>query len=983
MADEPLENKIRTLGHEIFARADRASGARNNPFHRLDDSLMNLGLRDQELKTQLFRFVDVLPALRDSGEISRHLREYLLEATHDRRSWRWAAKQIPGDGWLGPLVAAAAGWQVRRMARRFIAAADLPQAVAAIVRLRQKKLAFTLDLLGEAVVCESEAEQYQQQYLQLLQTLPAALARLPFDQQIDGDPDRPIPRANISLKLSSLFSQFDPIDPAGTTAAVAARLRPILRLARQQGAFINLDMEQWAFKDQTLAIFKSVLMEDEFRDWPDVGIAIQAYLRSVSDDLRGLADWARQRGTAVWVRLVKGAYWDFETVIAAQNDWPVPVYLNKAKTDLSFEGAAQFLIEHRAVLRPAIASHNIRSLAAAIAFARTRGMAASEIEFQMLYGMADPIKAALVQMGQRVRVYAPMGRLLPGMAYLVRRLLENTSNESFLRAGFVDRAPEERLLMSPLLQIRKKPAPPHPAGFTNAPPTDFSSADSREQMVKAIADYSPKDHPLLIDGQPVVTGQWIDSINPSHKSRIVGRCARAGVQEAQRAIAAAKSAFPAWRQTAPSQRAALLDRVADILTQRRMALVGIEVLECGKPWREADADIAEAIDFCRYYADQMRLLSQPQGKHLPGERNDWLYDPRGVAVTIAPWNFPLAILCGMSAAAVVTGNPVIMKPAEQSPIIAAHLAAAFTDAGAPPGVVNYLPGVGEEIGPALVEHPDVALIVFTGSRAVGLGINQSASVPRAGQDHVKRIIIEMGGKNAIIVDADADLDEAVNGIIASAFGYSGQKCSACSRVVAHETVHDVLLSRLIEAARSLRIAPAEDPGCRVGPVIDAEAFNRIQQAIQRGKQDARLAWAGDVGTLADEGFFIAPHIFSDVPPASSLASEEIFGPVLSVMRADGLDEALSLANGVSYALTGGVYSRSPGNIERCRREFRVGNLYINRKITGALVGRQPFGGFKLSGGGTQAGGPDYLRQFMLPRCITENTLRHGFVPDES
>jgi RHH-type proline utilization regulon transcriptional repressor/proline dehydrogenase/delta 1-pyrroline-5-carboxylate dehydrogenase len=753
----------------------------------------------------------------------------------------------------------------------------------------------------------------------------------------------------------------------------------MLRLARRCGAFINLDMEQWAFKDLTLQIFKSVLMESEFADWPDVGIAIQAYLRSATDDLKDLADWARGRGTAVWIRLVKGAYWDYETVIAAQNGWPVPVLLEKNQTDANFEAAAEFLIEHRTLLRPAIASHNIRSLAASLAFAQGRGVKPAEMEFQMLYGMADPIKTALMEMGQRVRIYTPMGRLLPGMAYLVRRLLENTSNESFLRAGFVDRAPEERFLMSPL-KIRGRPAAIRRAEFSNEPPTDFSSHDARRGMAQAIAEYSPDTHPLIIGGREFVTGEWIDSINPSHKSRTVGRCARAGRGEVEQAIAAAKAALPAWRATAAQERAGLLDRVADILARRRFSLAAIEVLECGKPWREADADIAEAIDFCRYYAHQMRMLSQPQGSDVPGEHNRWLYEARGVAVAIAPWNFPLAILCGMSAAAVVAGNPLIMKPAEQSPIIASQLAAAFVQAGAPPGVVNFLPGIGEEIGPALVGHADVALVAFTGSRAVGLGINQLASQPLAGQERVKRVIIEMGGKNAIIVDADADLDEAVTGIIASAFGYSGQKCSACSRVVVHQDVHDLLLSRLIEATRSLKIAVAEDPGCRIGPVIDADAFARIHQAIERGMREAKLLWAGDVGPLVDEGFFIAPHIFADVPPASALATEEIFGPVLAVLKAGNMDEALAIANGVSYALTGGVYSRSPAHIERCRREFRVGNLYINRKITGALVGRQPFGGFKLSGGGTQAGGPDYLRHFMMPRCITENTLRHGFVP---
>jgi RHH-type proline utilization regulon transcriptional repressor/proline dehydrogenase/delta 1-pyrroline-5-carboxylate dehydrogenase len=377
----------------------------------------------------------------------------------------------------------------------------------------------------------------------------------------------------------------------------------------------------------------------------------------------------------------------------------------------------------------------------------------------------------------------------------------------------------------------------------------------------------------------------------------------------------------------------------------------------------------------------MRELAAQVGNHLPGERNDWVYESRGPAVIIAPWNFPLAILCGMAAAAIVAGNPVILKPAEQSPLIAARLADAFREAGALAGVVNYLPGIGEEIGPVLVGHPDVALIAFTGSRAVGLSINQLAAEPRLGQDHVKRVIVEMGGKNAIIVDDDADLDEAVAGVIASAFGYSGQKCSACSRVIVLPGIYEAFLGRLIEAAASLKIAPAEDPACRIGPVIDAEAYRRILAAIERDKGEARLAFAGDAGTLRDEGFYIAPHVFAEVPRACSLATEEIFGPVLSVMKAADLDEALSIANGVQYALTGGIFSRSPANLARARREFRVGNLYINRKITGALVGRQPFGGFKLSGGGTQAGGPDYLRHFLLPRCITENTLRHGFAGD--
>jgi len=347
---------------------------------------------------------------------------------------------------------------------------------------------------------------------------------------------------------------------------------------------------------------------------------------------------------------------------------------------------------------------------------------------------------------------------------------------------------------------------------------------------------------------------------------------------------------------------------------------------------------------------------------------------------IAPWNFPLAILTGMTAAALVTGNPVIMKPAEQSSVVAAKLMGIWQEASLPAGVVNYLPGVGEEIGPVLVNHPDVAMIAFTGSKGVGLLLNRQAAEMQPGQNHVKRVLAEMGGKNAIVVDEDADLDEAVHGVVASAFGYQGQKCSACSRAVVIESIHDVFLNRLVEATRSLKIAPSDDPGSSIGPVIDAEAQRRILDSVEKGKREARLVYAGNVGSLADEGYYVGPHLFADLAPSAVIAQEEIFGPVLAVIKARDLTHALEIANATPYALTGGFYSRSPANIARVKREFRVGNLYVNRKITGALVDRQPFGGFKLSGIGSKAGGPDYLLQFLLPRTITENTMRRGFAP---
>jgi RHH-type proline utilization regulon transcriptional repressor/proline dehydrogenase/delta 1-pyrroline-5-carboxylate dehydrogenase len=690
------------------------------------------------------------------------------------------------------------------------------------------------------------------------------------------------------------------------------------------------------------------------------------------------------------VRLVKGAYWDYETIMSGQLGWPCPVWAQKWETDAAYERLTGFLMENHRWLRPALASHNVRSLAHGLALARTLGLPPGSFEVQMLYGMAEPIKATFVAMGQRVRVYTPYGQLLPGMAYLVRRLLENTANESFLRASFTERVPEEQLLMNPLARGQGNGAGGHAAHpsplplFKEEPLTDFSRPEARQAMQAALAQIKGqlgRNYPPVINGQPVTTDANVDSLNPSHKREVVGRCGRSTPEDARQAIAAAVAAFPAWRDTDPGKRADYLFRAAKVMRRRRFELSAWQVYECGKPWREADADVAEAIDYCEFYAHEMLRLAPPRHRDVPGEDNVYFYEPRGVTVVIAPWNFPLAILCGMTTAALVTGNPVVMKPAEQSAVIGAKLMEVFHVVGVPPGVVSYLPGVGEEVGPALVDHPDVAMIAFTGSRGVGLHINRQAAETPSGQDHVKRVLAEMGGKNAIIVDDDADLDEAVSGVVWSAFGYAGQKCSACSRVIVPETLYDRFLSRLVEATRSLKVAAAEEPACQVSPVIDEEAYRRILATIEKGKSEGRLAYAGDLGPLADEGYYIAPHIFADVDPKASLAQEEIFGPVLTVLRSGNLDQALEIANGTRYALTGGLYSRSPEHIARVKREFRVGNLYINRKITGALVDRQPFGGFKLSGIGSKAGGPDYLLQFVLPRTITENTLRRGFAPE--
>jgi RHH-type proline utilization regulon transcriptional repressor/proline dehydrogenase/delta 1-pyrroline-5-carboxylate dehydrogenase len=993
---EALEQRTRQIGRELFDRI----GHGPKPWQRAwwDDRLMNWTLNDPQVRVQLFRFIDALPALRSADSVRRHLSEYLAEAGEHVPWWlRLAVALAPDGSDREALLAWSARTAAAVMARKFIAGATPDQATRTVLGLRGKSLAFTADLLGEAVISEAEADRYQQTCLDLIRGLAGPLQRAPEVPLIDRDQSGPIPRVNLSLKLSSLTTHFDPIHSKATIASVADRLRPILRAARELSAHVHVDMEQYSYRALSYALFRQILAEPEFRDWPDVGIVVQAYQPQAEAELHMLWDWVESRGTPVTIRLVKGAYWDHEVVTARRLGWPEPVFLCKWQSDGMFERCTRFMIEHHEKLRPAFGSHNIRSLAHAIATAEVMGVAPGGFELQTLHGMGDVIQAALVARGHRVRVYTPYGAMLPGMAYLVRRLLENTSNESFLKASFAEHAQIENLLRSPeevgamLSRTRRTGPQSAPLAaeltpFRNEPVTDFARAENRQSMATAVEEVRQKlgqSYPLLIAGQEIRTdSRLLDSLDPSHSSRAVGRTATAGREHADAAIAAARAALPAWAATSARDRAGVLLKAAGIIRDRRFELAAWEIFECAKPWREADADVAEAIDFCEFYAREMIRLAEPRRRDVPGETNVCEHIPRGVAVVIPPWNFPLAIPCGMTVAALVAGNAVVLKPAEQSPVIAWRLVRILIEAGVPSGVLSYLPGRGEEVGQALVNHPGVDLIAFTGSRDVGLLINRQGADTRPGQDHVKRVIAEMGGKNAIIVDDDADLDEAVVGVVQSAFGYSGQKCSACSRVIALKGIHDAFLARLVEAARAIRIGPADDPETLVGPVIDAEARKRILDYRRLAMQEGRVVLDAEVGELADVGTYVGPLIVAEVSPQARVAQEEIFGPVLAVLKAGDLAEALQIANGTPYALTGGLYSRSPVHIDRVKREFKVGNLYINRGITGASVDRQPFGGFKLSGIGTKAGGSDYLLEFLLSRSITENTMRRGFAPEE-
>jgi len=568
------------------------------------------------------------------------------------------------------------------------------------------------------------------------------------------------------------------------------------------------------------------------------------------------------------------------------------------------------------------------------------------------------------------------------MAYLIRRLLENTANSSFLRQNLEDRPIEDLIKPPAIASEDEKIGGENKLNFQPAANTDYADSILREKAKAALIKVKGQlgnTYLPLINGEYTQTETTIDSVNPSNPQEIVGKVGMASVEQAETALKAAKSAFKRWKTTPASERANIIRKVADIMEERRYELSAWICLEVGKVLQQADGEISEAIDFCRYYAAEMERLDKGYNYDVAGENNRYKYQGKGIAVVIAPWNFPFAIATGMTVATLVTGNCTILKPAETSSIVAAKITEILIEAGIPQGVFQLLPGIGSEIGAYMVKHPDVNLISFTGSQAVGCKIYADAAVLQPGQKHLKRVIAEMGGKNAVIVDESADLDRAVAGVVQSAFNYSGQKCSACSRVVVIETVYETFVKRLVEATKSLNVGPADLASTQIGPVIDSSARDRILEYIAIGKKEAKLALEMET---PENGYFVPPTIFIDVRPDGKIAREEIFGPVLAVIKAKNFSEAIEIANSTDYALTGGLYSRTPAHIDRANSEFEVGNLYINRNTTGAIVSRQPFGGYKLSGVGSKAGGPDYLIQFLEPRVVTENIQRQGFAPIE-
>ncbi|MGH9128459.1 MAG: proline dehydrogenase family protein [Acidimicrobiales bacterium] len=996
---DAFEDEVSALARRIAELGGR-EGAGVFSMGWWSERMLAWAMADPAFATQLFRFVDVFPATTGDAEALRHLHEYFSGPDAPRMLDLGVALagHLPGGARVSSAVARR---NIDRMAHQFIIGANPAQAAANLEALWRAGSAFTVDLLGERTLSSDEADAYAARVADLIVVLAEATEGWAPDDHLERDDLGSLPRVNVSIKPTALAPLLAPLTCEEGKAQAASRLRPLLALAAERGAFVWLDMEHYDVKDLTIELFRELLDAPELAGL-DAGIVVQSYLQDSWADLTDLIAWSaarRARGAKpIGVRLVKGAYWDTEVALARAEGWQVPVWVSKGQTDANYERLTRLLHAHHGEVRAAFGSHNLRSIAYAVTWARHQGIPDAGYECQMLLGMAEPVHAAIRRLGMRLRVYAPMGDLVPGMSYLIRRLLENTSQDGFVRARFAERRSLDELVAAPSAPpaTTKLPGPQWvppapratdpaaPGPYVHEPGREWRSGRTRKDFCGAVGAMAerlaagPLDVPAVIHGRQVRTGATLDSVDPGEPDRVVAVAQACGPGEADDAVAVARRAFEGWSRMPVADRVRVAFRTAAWLRGHRAELAALEVFEVGKPWAEADADVGEAVDFCEYYGREMLQLGRGGAvSSPPGEANSLGYSGKGVAVVISPWNFPLAIPTGMVMAALVAGNTVILKPAEQAPAVASMLARALGESGLPPGVLSLLPGDGA-LGAHLVRHRDVAVVAFTGSLAAGLDVNAAAAAHQPGQRHVKTVVAEMGGKNPIVVDSDADLDQVVPAVVASAFAYAGQKCSACSRLVVLDQVHDEVVRRLVGATAELVVGHPRSMGVSLGPLIDADAHARVLGYLERAPSEGRLVLSRQ--DVPPKGWFVGPAVVDGVGRSASVAREEVFGPVLAVLRVASFDEALEVANDTDFALTAGVFSRSPSRIAVAAAELRAGNVYVNRGIIGAVPGRQPFGGLGLSGAGPKAGGPSYLLAFTEERVVSESTLRRGFLP---
>jgi len=963
---------------------------RSSLFEKVSDFGLALTAQYDLIRVHLLKFLALLPSLdhdKNGQEVKRNLLESLrrLRADSDAinqqkirgskalpvyLTFLFSAAATIASAIPAHLLAAVVRHLVRKMAKRFIAGESINTSHKTLSDLAQSQREATLDQLGELVVSAREADEYFEKVLQLIHGLKHHITK--------GEKNKAaLLKAHVSIKVSALSHDFRSQAFEATYAKVAPRLKRILQEATREQVFINVDAEHYHYRDLVLRIFGKVLSETpELSDYAQTGIVVQAYLRDGAKHLLDVVALAKKRNLRMPIRLVKGAYWDAETIEGEAHQFIPPQFLNKEESDLHFRQLAYLALKHHEHIHLAVGSHNLQDHAFVESMRELKFPDAPVIEHQCLHMTYEALSHGLAKMGWPTRNYMPIGNLLVGMAYLVRRIMENSSQVGVL--SIMRSHQKSAGLISPVdvLLSRKKAQGVVHDSFVTQIKSDFTP-------VRPLRLYLPEELSLLEKeieafGNKCLSHQdkWRSSSEikvmcSSRPELILGTYSTHTVEDAVRAVEQAESALSKSWWSKPSFslfRVAIMLKAADLMLRRRNHLCAVMIYEAGKTMTEALGDVDEAIDFINFYARQEMGL-QLSGKKLTN---------RGVIAVIAPWNFPLAIPCGMSVAPLVAGNAVILKPAEQTPLIGIELYQLLIEAGVPQDILQLILGDGEVVGAPLVTHSRTAGIVFTGSKSVGQWIYRNAGDKILNHyNHQfpmqKKVITEMGGKNAIIVTNNCELDETISGILFSAFAHAGQKCSAASRVIVHKEVKEALALRLVQAIKDLKVGEALDPSTSVNPLISQEDQQRVRRAIEEAKDEViRVHGKIHIDRSFEKlpGFCVGPALL-EIPlhqakKKESWAQREIFGPVIHLIEYESMIEAVELFNDTEYALTGGLYSQSQDDIDFFLRFLRAGNLYVNRANTGARVGIEPFGGFKLSGTGPKAGGIDYLPQFHVP-----------------
>ncbi|MFG1485445.1 proline dehydrogenase family protein [Halobacteriovorax sp. RZ-1] len=963
-------------------------------FEKISDFALGLTANYALLRIHLLKFLAILPSLdhdKEGKEVKRILRESLRRLILDSKK----AKRLDLKGDRQPLppqlvvlfyfvllivrifpakaLANIVRFKVRFMAKRFIAGETIESAQKNFAAIFNTGRDVTLDQLGELVVSESEADNYMNEVLKLVNGFSMHIT--PGSRNKAG-----ILRAHVSIKVSALCSDFKPEAFDYTYKLVAPRLIKILKTAKEQQVFINIDAEHYHYRDIVFEIYKKALLEtEELKDYADTGIVVQAYLRDCYDHLQDVVELAKERGMIMPVRLVKGAYWDAETVEAEAHGHNAPEFLNKEETDINFRQMIYEMYKAFPHIKLCIASHNFADHAYAEALREMKFNDIDEIEHQCLHMTYEALSTAMAKMGWAVRNYVPIGSLIVGMAYLVRRIMENSSQVGVLT--IMRSHKKNAKLMAPNEIFEKHQS----EGLLNLDSTltqvhgQFSNCPPLKTYLEKELKYFRSEFEKFESGKDYATdfslaGESESVLSPSDGKSVVGKITFANLDDTQKAIATIDESFyeGEWSKSAWQERAAVMARAAEIMYLRRNYYSALIMHESGKAIGEALADVDEAIDFLNFY---IRKLAEV------GDNEE--YKARGPFAIIAPWNFPLAIPCGMTASALLTGSTVILKPAEQTPLITCELVNLFHEAGVPKDALIHLPGVGETVGQKLIEDKRIAGVIFTGSKPVGVHIAKTCAKRlyenrNTGKNYPVRVITEMGGKNAVIVTNNAELDETVSGILYSAFAHAGQKCSAASRVLVHKEVKDKLVARLKQAANDIYVGPATDFASFINPLVSQEEKDRLIAQVKEASEEAKK-YGGVVHVNRSEenlpGYCVGPTII-ELPKSRALekdsfASRELFAPVIHIVAYDDYEDALNIFNSVEYGLTGGVFSQSQDDIDFLTKEMYIGNNYINRPITGARVAIEPFGGFKMSGTGPKAGGADYLRSLFVRNSSQE------------